>query len=49
MAVRPLLPHPRACHDDIRLARPEGGSALTANDMPIEGRDEWLGAVRRMA
>ena len=32
------------------MARPTGvGSALTAYDMPLEGRDEWLAAVRRLA
>jgi len=30
------------------MARPEGvGSALTAYDMPIEGRDEWVAAAAR--
>lgn len=30
------------------MARPAGvGSALTAYDMPIEGRDEWLAAAAR--
>ncbi|HSW42764.1 MAG TPA: hypothetical protein VLM76_09670 [Patescibacteria group bacterium] len=34
----------------VALARPTGvGRALTAFDMPIEGRDEWLAAVRRLA
>ena len=33
-----------------RLARPTGvGHALTAYRMPIEGRDEWLAAARRLA
>jgi hypothetical protein len=32
------------------LARPTGvGNAITAYDMPIEGRDEWLAAARRLA
>ena len=32
------------------VARPEGvGRALTAYEMPVEGRDEWLAAVRRLA
>ena len=35
---------------DAVLARPEGlGRALTAYRMPIEGRDEWLAAARRLA
>jgi hypothetical protein len=32
------------------MARPTGvGRALTAYDMPIEGRQEWLAAARRLA
>ena len=32
------------------LARPTGvGHALTAYEIPIEGRDEWLAAARRRA
>jgi hypothetical protein len=32
------------------VARPTGvGRAITAYDMPIEGRDEWLAAARRLA
>ena len=32
------------------LARPTGvGRALTAYRLPIEGRDEWLAAARRLA
>ena len=35
---------------DAVMARPTGvGRALTAYDMPIEGRDEWLAAARRLA
>ena len=35
---------------DAVMARPTGvGSALTAYEMPIEGRDEWLAAVARLA
>ncbi len=34
----------------VVMASPAGvGSALTAYDMPIEGRDEWLAAARRLA
>jgi hypothetical protein len=34
------------CH----MARPTGvGRALTAYDLPIEGRDEWLAAATRLA
>jgi hypothetical protein len=32
------------------LARPTGvGRAITTYSMPIEGRDEWLAAARRLA
>jgi hypothetical protein len=32
------------------LARPEGvGRALATYEIPIEGRDEWLAAARRLA
>jgi hypothetical protein len=32
------------------MARPTGfGRALTACSIPIEGRDEWLAAARRLA
>jgi len=32
------------------MARPEGvGRAITAYEIPIEGRDEWLAAARRLA
>jgi len=34
----------------MSIARPTGvGRAITAYDMPIEGRDEWLAAARRLA
>jgi hypothetical protein len=34
----------------VALARPTGvGRAITAYRMPIEGRDEWLAAARRLA
>jgi hypothetical protein len=34
----------------VEMARPTGvGRAITAYDMPIEGRDEWLTAARRLA
>jgi hypothetical protein len=34
----------------MTLARPTGvGRAITAYDMPIEGRDEWVAAVERLA
>lgn len=32
-----------------RLCLTSVGRALTAYDMPIEGRDEWLAATRRLA
>jgi hypothetical protein len=34
----------------VVLARPEGfGRALATYEVPIEGRDEWLAAARRLA
>jgi hypothetical protein len=34
----------------VVMARPEGvGRALTTYEIPIEGRDEWLAAARRLA
>ena len=34
----------------VVMARPTGvGHALTAYRMPIEGRDEWIAAVERLA
>ncbi len=39
-----------ALPEKVEMARPTGvGRALTAYRMPIEGRDEWLAAVRRLA
>jgi hypothetical protein len=39
----------RSSHKRI-LARPTGvGRAAATYDIPIEGRDEWLAAVRRLA
>jgi hypothetical protein len=39
-----------AMPDTVALARPTGvGHALATYDMPIEGRDEWLAAARRLA
>jgi hypothetical protein len=35
---------------DAVMARPEGvGRALATYEIPIEGRDEWLAAARRLA
>jgi hypothetical protein len=32
------------------MARPTGvGRAISTYDMPIEGRDEWIAAARRLA
>jgi hypothetical protein len=31
------------------MARPTGLRAVATYDMPIEGRDEWLAAARRLA
>jgi hypothetical protein len=34
----------------MTMARPEGvGRALATYEIPIEGRDEWLAAARRLA
>jgi hypothetical protein len=34
----------------MRLPRPEGvGRALASYEVPIEGRDEWVAAARRLA
>jgi len=39
-----------ALPEKVEMARPTGvGRAITAYDMPIEGRDEWLAAARRLA
>jgi len=39
-----------ALPDKVARARPTGvGHALTAYRMPVEGRDEWLAAARRLA
>jgi hypothetical protein len=39
-----------ALPEKVEMARPTGvGHALTAYRMPIEGRDEWLAAVERLA
>jgi hypothetical protein len=34
----------------VEMARPTGvGRALATYEIPIEGRDEWLAAARRLA
>ena len=39
-----------ALPEKVVLARPTGvGRAIATYDMPIEGRDEWLAAARRLA
>jgi hypothetical protein len=39
-----------AARDLERMARPTGvGRALPTYEIPIEGRDEWLAAARRLA
>ena len=39
-----------ALPEKVVMARPTGvGRAITAYAMPIEGRDEWLAAARRLA
>ena len=48
VGLHPLLPE--IVHIDWAMARPTGvGRALATYDMPIEGRDEWLAAARRLA
>jgi hypothetical protein len=51
-ATRRDLPQGAARRADFvrNLARPEGvGRALATYEIPIEGRDEWLAAARRLA
>jgi hypothetical protein len=39
-----------ALPEKVEMARPTGvGRALATYEMPIEGRDEWLAAARRLA
>jgi hypothetical protein len=39
-----------ALPDKVGMARPTGvGRALATYTIPIEGRDEWLAAARRLA
>jgi len=39
-----------ALPERVALARPTGvGRALATYEIPIEGRDEWLAAARRLA
>ena len=39
-----------AMPEEVAMARPTGvGHAITAYRMPIEGRDEWIAAVERLA
>ena len=39
-----------ALPEKVALARPTGvGRAIATYDLPIEGRDEWLAAARRLA
>ncbi|MGK2849564.1 MAG: hypothetical protein ACSLFN_01420 [Candidatus Limnocylindrales bacterium] len=39
-----------ALPEKVAMARPTGvGRALATYDLPIEGRDEWLAAARRLA
>jgi hypothetical protein len=41
---------PLALPEKAAMARPTGvGRALATHDIPIEGRDEWLAAARRLA
>jgi hypothetical protein len=39
-----------ALPDKVEMARPTGvGRAISTYTIPIEGRDEWLAAARRLA
>jgi hypothetical protein len=39
-----------ALPDEVLMARPTGvGRAISTYTIPIEGRDEWLAAARRLA
>ena len=39
-----------ALPEKVEMARPTGvGRALATYEIPIEGRDEWLAAARRLA
>ncbi len=39
-----------ALPEEVAMARPTGvGRAATTYEIPIEGRDEWLAAARRLA
>jgi hypothetical protein len=39
-----------ALPEKVELARPTGvGRAIATYEIPIEGRDEWLAAARRLA
>jgi len=39
-----------ALPEEVVMARPTGvGRAIATYSMPIEGRDEWLAAARRLA
>jgi hypothetical protein len=39
-----------ALPEQVAMARPTGvGRGITAYTIPIEGRDEWLAAARRLA
>ena len=41
---------PLALPEEVVMARPTGvGRALATYEIPIEGRDEWLAAARRLA
>jgi len=47
---RPCAPARKPSNRTDVLARPTGvGRAITTYSMPIEGRDEWLAAARRLA
>jgi len=48
--IAPVVTGSRVVAGVVRLARPEGaGRALATYRIPIEGRDEWIPAARRLA
>jgi hypothetical protein len=49
-AAAPTVSNWAATNSEFELARPTGvGRAITTYCIPIEGRDEWLAAARRLA
>jgi hypothetical protein len=50
LGLAPALPERVQASQEWVLARPTGvGRALATYEIPIEGRDEWLAAAKRLA